>query len=201
MLLYCLCTARSCSNGEEGKAARDEVRANAVRDSIRLVIAADSLPGTTRRAYEESAVQKLADLGDYLKFVSDITLDRIVRRKAAEMAVGLFIADSVVVKFNAADKTGRQDFTVAKLLQDGFRPGILNFDSARVIKPLTRIADSIYIGQLSCWEIGADREAGIQPDFSGNYQTIDFYAIRYTSILGSDTLRSWKVRLGNISYP
>ena len=128
VLLYCLSTAKSCSNQEENDAAREQVVVTAVRDSIRSAFDSGSLSPETLGSMEESAKLKLLELSDYLHILSDSTLDLGYRQKAAEMVHGLFISG---------------------LTEKGFPAGFPEFDSVKVLQSLHRTSDSSYAGCLS----------------------------------------------------
>ncbi len=47
------------------------------------------------RAYEVTAAQRFNDFADYLRIISDTTLDLKFRQHAAELVKGLFISDKI----------------------------------------------------------------------------------------------------------
>jgi len=201
LLVYCLLTAKSCSNEEERRAAWEQERVVAVRDSLRAAFDSDSLAELSRRAYEGSAVQKLSDLSDYLNILSDTTLDPAFRQKTTDMAHGLFISDTVLLKSGAGEKIRERISPVAAFSGEIAAMNSYIFDSVRVVKRLTRVNDSTYAGQLSFLERGPDEPHGTLKSSRGLIWFIDIYAARRVTILGSDTLRTWKVLLGRISRP
>jgi hypothetical protein len=201
LLVYCLTTAKSCSNGEERKAELEQARVVAVRDSIHSVFASDSLPEGTLRAYEATARQKLYDLCDFFNIMADTSLDKAFRNTAADMASGLFIADTIMLNLCTPDNPGRKVFTVPEFMKEGFVPGNCHFGSITVIKPLTRMNDSTYCGCLAFIEKGPQKSRGAHLKSPGHGNTADIYTIRRMTVLGSDSLKTWKVLLGKISCP
>jgi hypothetical protein len=198
LLLYCLTTAKSCSNNEEGKAARERYVVDATVDTIRRALSSDSLSEESLRAFGELAGRKLLDFSDYMKILTDSSIDTAFRQKAAGMIKALFISDSVVISLGNDNKKGALSVTVKNLVnkrESAMYPG---FDSVKIIQPLYRTAPDSYTGRLSSLTSSTSSLNRDGRKVSGQLITVDFSLVRIKTIIDKDTLNSWKVLLGNI---
>jgi hypothetical protein len=82
-LIWIICGSRSCGNGESLKAQREKKLVTALKDSIKQAVEVDSPSDQLLKAYEAKACQKLSDFADYLKIVSDSSLDATFRQQAS----------------------------------------------------------------------------------------------------------------------
>jgi hypothetical protein len=151
------------------------------------------------RALETTAKQKLIDFSDFLKIVSDSTLDKTFRHQAEEMAGKLFISEKLNT-INLSNPSAGPNITKIEKFQQGgilkeFSCSILS-DQISIKTPLTYANDSTYIGSLTfnqkCKSSGNSKQKGI---FT---QTIDIYAIKILKSFGKEQLPIWEIFLGNI---
>jgi hypothetical protein len=198
LLLYCLTTAKSCTNSEDNLAARQQFVVTATRDSIRKALEPDTLSAEALAAFEESARRKVLDLADYLNILSDTTLDKTFRKKAAGMIRGMFISDTVVLAINPPAMHRMKEETVGRLVTGETAFCHVEFDSVKVSRPLHKTGSGQYSGMLSSLFITQQDSPGTSKSGSDQVKSIEFNLVVHQTILGRDTLYAWKVLLGHI---
>jgi hypothetical protein len=91
--------------------------------------------------------------------------------------------------------------TLKEFLERGFGEDYLkaevNFDSIRVMEPLIKTGDQLYTGKLAAIQTVTLHPARENMVSSTQMITIDFMSSRQQSVVGQDTLKVWKVLLGN----
>ena len=95
IVIYIVCSARTCNENEEASENQKEQYTMNLMNSVRNVFTSDSLSDYFLRAYEMTAIEKLNDFADYMKIISDTTLDLRIRKHTAELARGLFLNDEI----------------------------------------------------------------------------------------------------------
>jgi hypothetical protein len=201
-LIWIICGARSCNENDNLKEQREKDLLSSSKDSIKQVSEIDSPTDQNLKGYETTAVLKLQDFADYLKIVSDSSMDLTFRKQAAEMALKLFIPGEIDTR-NLSKVYQGQDFNMLdKLLEEILKQGSSSWiqpDQINVIKPLTQENDSSFKGRLSfiynCIPFGKPNSAQGK---SGKL-VIDFYALRKAKSFGKEQLRIWEVYLGNFN--
>jgi hypothetical protein len=201
-LIWIICGARSCNENDNLKEQREKKLLSASKDSIKQSSEIDSPTNQNIRGFEATAILKLQDFADYLKIVSDSSMDLTFRKHASEMAGKLFISKQIDTR-NWSKNYNEHDLnTLDKLLEKSLkqgRPCWIQPDQINVIKPSTQENDSSFKGRLSfnynCIPFG-------KPDSvinkSGKLE-IDFYALRKAKSFGKEQLRVWEVYLGNFN--
>ncbi len=185
MIFYLVCSARTCTENEEAAAKREEQYITELKDSVKHVFMSDSLSDQLLRAYEITAAEKLNDFADYLKIISDTSLDSNFRQQALKVAGNLLV--------NA--KTGieawdRNDFKGANYWASP--------EQVIISTPFVRENDTTYAGSLSFyrkWISFSD------PQQTGNLSgphIINIYLVRSLKPFGNQQLRVWDVYLGEI---
>jgi hypothetical protein len=201
IMIYLVCTARTCNEDEGAAASREEQYIMALKDSVKHVFMSDSLSDQLLRAFEISATEKLNDFADYMKIISDTTLDLRFRQKATELIRNLFIDSNIdsrgwsrvynVIGFN----------TLEQLLERSLLEGNsfwTQISQIAVNNPYTCENDSAFIGNLSfnCrlipYGINDTLETGTEK------LMIDIYLLKKLKSYGDEQFRAWEVYLGEI---
>jgi hypothetical protein len=186
---------------EEAQALHEEALLTGTRNDIRAEFETDYLSETSLFAYETTARQKLSDFVDYLHTLADTSLDMSFRQNAGEMIKSTFITENVEVQLSQPGDKWSKKLEIKKLVKKGLKDELsfLDFsvDSIRVIQPLQRIGDDSYSGKLKF------SQNFYNPDNSGTEtktvsRSLNVFVIKEDKIFGSDTLRVWSVKLGEI---
>ncbi len=136
---------------------------------------------------------------DYLKIVSDTSLNMSFRIKAGEMISHIFVTGTI--QLGIEEQVEGQDYGVKMVIKKGLNNElrILNFtiDSVQMHEALHRTGNMTYTGKLI-----------FSQDFSLDENRIvivksvkwiaNFYLMKEAKIFDSDTLIVWNVKLGNI---
>jgi hypothetical protein len=198
-VLFVLC-APSCGDEQE-TSNREETILTDSKNDIRREFETEYLTESSLFAYEANATQKLSDFVDYLRTLTDTTLDMAFREKAGEMIHKTFQSDHVTIQLTEKNEQSAGEFEVHELIKYGLEDKLpiptFAFDSIFIHEPLHRIGNVTYSGILK-----------FSQDFSDNSKTgkilksihrnADFYVVKENKIFGSDTLKIWSVRLGEI---
>jgi len=198
MLLFIY--APSCVDEEE-MARQEEVLLNETRENIRGEFETDYLTETALFAYETTAKQKLSDLSDYLQILMDTELDTSFRVKASEMIKNTFISDNVTVKVAEQNEDPEKGVEIQTLINQGFEDELstfsFSFDSINLYEPLRRINNTTYSGILRFIQNFTDPTIPEQI-IKSSIRYSDFYVVKEGQVFGTDSLKIWKVRLGEI---
>ena len=202
MLTWLLCSSRTCTEDRTMSSVKETNALAAARDSIRMAFATDHPDEELLRAYEETAGQKLADFADYLKIVSDTSLDIKFREQAAEMVRRLFVSGDAEVR-NWAKAYSENDIqTLNELLEKGLSKGF-NFwiqpKQVIVTVPLAPRDDSTYAGRLSFYRKCVPFNDHESPSRILPITSIDIYVIKRVKSFGDENLAVWEVYMGNIN--
>jgi len=201
IVIYIVCSARTCNENEEATENQKEQYTMNLMNSVRNVFTSDSLSDYFLRAYEMTAIEKLNDFADYMKIISDTTLDLRIRKHTAELARGLFLNDEIDLsgwsKSWPEPGLNIPDNLISYSLSDGVsfynRPMEIN-----LIKPFTSINDSTFTGDLSfnykSFSLSGQDTSGI---VSGEL-VIDIYLVKKLRYFGKDQIKVWDVYLGDI---
>jgi hypothetical protein len=199
-ILYLLLCGKSCDD-EEGKLLRQEKQVESARDSIREEFEVDYLSEESRFAAEVSALQKLRDLSDFAGIFSDLSMDSQFRQKSGEMMKELFVSDKSALTFGG--KGNRANVTLRDFLNQGFGKGVIKaeviFDSIRVLEPIQKSGNDMYKGRIGAAQrvICITAEDTIASPLEEI--TVDIINQRENKAFGKDTLKVWKVTLGDMS--
>ena len=182
-------------------AQREEEFIINLKDSISHVFMADSVPDPFLKAYEITAAEKLYDFADYLKIISDTTLDLKFRQQAAELVRDLFVSSEIelhtwssvypVIGLNTLE------LLLSHSLTDGM-PFWIQPVEIIVTTPFIRESDSTFIGALSFYQNCISYN---NPDTSENISErllIDIYIIKRIKSFGKEQIRVWEVYLGDV---
>ncbi|MEI7661011.1 MAG: hypothetical protein WCK34_02375 [Bacteroidota bacterium] len=202
VLVYFIACGKSCNGPGEDNAKREMDQARRAKDSIASVFSSDSLSQESLRAFELTALYKLSDFSDYLQIIGDSSTGPAFRTKTGEMIRDLFLSENVRFRFAVPGCGEIKELSLEELLQTGLsvQPAgqKMVFDSASVLKKLQMDNDTTCSGRLAfCLRYGNP----LLPGQKGNRcagRSIDIFAVKCRKIFGSDTLRVWKVFLGDM---
>jgi hypothetical protein len=200
-LIWIICGARSCNENDSLKEQREKNLLSASKDSIKQVSEIDSPTDQNLKGYETTAILKLQDFADYLKIVSDSSMDLTFRKQAAEMAGKIFISGEIDTR-NLSKFYQRQDLTTFnKLLENLLEQGSscwIQPEQIDVLKPLTMENDSTFKGRLSfTYKCIPFEKLNSAQGKSGKLK-IDIYAVKKIKSFGKEQFRVWEVNLGDI---
>ena len=201
-MLYFVCTARTCNEDGETVAGREEQYTMNLKDSIKDFFVSDTLNDKFIRAYEASAVQKLNDFADYLRIISDTTLEMRFRQHAAGLVKGLFITDKIELinlsRTYPESGLNTLELLLAHSLSEG-TPFLFNPAQITVSKPFAFENDSTFSGNLSFinrYILPGSMEISETASVS---LVIDIYLVKKLRSFGEDRIRVWDVYLGDIN--
>ncbi len=197
MLVLC---APSCEDEQETANREIEILMAAKKD-IRAEFETDYLNEASLYAYETTANQKLTDLFDYIQIMTDTSLDMSFRLKASEMIKNTFLSDNVTVELIGENKDAVNEQKVSLLISNGLKnklPGLYySVDSIQVFEPLHRIDNKTYSGIL--WFLqNFTNPAKPGQNIKSIKRYTDFYVLKENKVFGTDLLKIWNVRLGQI---
>jgi hypothetical protein len=178
LLALILFSGKSCDDGsEELRHQQEEEAAVKEIDHIKSRFGGDYLNDESLFAFEMKAIQKLVDYADYFNIANDTSLDSVFRKQAASMITDLFCDGNVPQTL--VNMTGK-----------------IRIDSIRIIEPLHQNTDLFYTGTLGfILEFRDDPDSNAASSIS-HKGMIEMVAMKSDQPSGTDTLRIWKVFLG-----
>jgi hypothetical protein len=199
--IYLICSARTCTEDEEAAAKREEQDIIKLIECVETVFTSDTLSDDLLRGYEINAINKLNDFGDYLKIVSDTTLELKFRQHAAELTRNLFIPGEIELnnwsKAYPAPALNTLEFLLEYSLSEGISCWLMPLQ-INVSTPFILKNDSTFSGALNfkqdCISLNKREISG---SVSGKL-IIDIYLIKQPKQFGDEKLNVWKVYLGDI---
>ena len=202
IVIYIVCSARSCNENEEATEVQKEEYTMNLMNSVKHVFTSDSLSDHLLRAYEITATEKLTDFADYIKIISDTTLDLRFRQHAADLVKGLFVSDEIELynwsKTYPESCINSLELILAHSLSEGI-PCLMNPFQITVSKPFISENDSTFTGSLTfinkCIPLGSKDTSEI---VSGEL-IIDIYLVKKLRSFGKDQISVWNVYLGDIN--
>ena len=180
--LYLLLCSKSCNDREQDGLDVEQAAVTTTGDSIRKLYEARTISDEMIPVFEESARQKLANLGDYLAIYHDTAAAPAFRERAGKMIRNLFMSEG---SFEAVTAQNYRFFA---------DQGKFSTDSVTVSRHLQQVSDSIYKGVLVCSPAFVKKPGKKTPAGS----SVDFYVARRIQSFGKDTSRIWKVFLGDV---
>jgi hypothetical protein len=200
-VIYLVFCGKSCVNDSE-RTAWQENAVSAAQDSVRGEFESDYLSEEARVAAEMTAIHKLEDLADYLEIFTDVSMDSLFRRKAGEMIRGIFVSEDSRLSFGPMKKEKMKSVTLGEFIDKGFGKNILRtglvFDSIRVQQPLQKSGGESYSGRLKAQQTVIGYPFTDSIISHSTPVTIEFISSRQLKIVGSDTLKVWTVKLGDL---
>ena len=202
LIIYLVCGAPSCNDKKQGSAEQEQNSLKASIDSLRESFGSGHLSAVSLEAFEVSASQKLPEFADYLCILGDTSLNSSFKDKAREMIRELFLSEDVKFPVTNGARLKERELTLKQILSDKVKPAVLSYDlvldSVRIGKHFQRTDDTTYTGMLNFTlrYTGAPPSVENMTRFTGN--TMDIFILKRNRIFGKDTLRVWKVCLGNM---
>lgn len=200
ILVLFIIYAPSCVDEQE-VANREEAILTETKNDIRAEFETDYLTEASLFAYETTAKQKLSDFVDYLHILADTSLDMSFRAKAGEMINGAFLSKNVSLQLALQKDEPDGEYNVYLLIKNGLENKLsllpFSFDSIFVYEPLHRTGNTSYEGTLRFSQNFTlpNKPEQILNSISRN---AGVYLIKEDKIFGTDTLKIWSVRLGEI---
>ena len=190
--LFILC-APSCSD-EQAALDREEEVLNSARNELRKEFESDYLDLAALFAHETAAIQKLTDLSDFVKILTDTSLESSFREKAGEMISNTFKSDEVFISLSP---DLQKEISIKFLINSGLQNNLIipqfHFDSVKVQEPLSRTGNSTYHGKISCCQVFTAEEQAVYVS-----KTVELFVSKKAKAFGSDTLKVWNTSLGAI---
>lgn len=203
IMIYIACSSRTCTEESNMKTANELNGMTASLDSIRKAFEVDQPDDDLLKAYEETAIQKLSDFADYLKIVSDTSLNIKFRQQGAEMAKRLFVTGDIKIHNQGYAGSENDIPNLKELLEKVLSEGSacwIRPEEIKVAEPLTARNDSTYSGKLSffqkCIPYNAQEST---TTISPRMVSIDIHVIRKVKSFGDKSLTMWEVNLGNLN--
>jgi hypothetical protein len=198
-LIILLFTAEQC--GEAGENQRQEnilsFRKNEIRSNFESGILSDS----SLFEYEKAAKQKLGDLADYLRILTDTSMQKPFREKAAEMIRNTYISDSVDIELFFEPGKPVLKMKIGSLIREGLENQLplydCNIESIKVVKPFLRVQEESYSTTLSFIQVPVKYHYNNESGQSGSFNMAVLIS-KEIKIFGSDSLSIWKMHFGNM---
>ncbi len=192
--------APSCTD-EEAVSKREAEALNETRNEIRNEFETDYLTETPLFAYETTAKQKLSDLAEYLHIMTDTSLDMSFRIKAGDMINKTFLSGNETLQCIDLGKGTAKELKVNILIKNGLENKLQHqtytFDSIDTYEPLHRIDNTTYSGILRFSQNFTD-PATPNHIINSIRRNADFWVIKEDKVFGTDIMKIWNVRLGDI---
>jgi hypothetical protein len=200
ILMLLIFGAPSCVD-EEHIAQQEQNALNEAREDIRDEFETEYLSEASLYAYENTAKQKLSDLADYMRIMTNTTLDFSFRQKAGEMIQNLFRSENVILQLELQDIEPLNEVEVHRIVKKGLgnQPIIqpFFFENIQIRKPLRRNNESTYTGVITFSQQFLDPT---NPDqvIQSIQRTAHFYVVKENKTFGAELLNIWSVRIGEI---
>ena len=201
-MIYIVCSARTCNESEEATEVQKEEYTMSLMNSVKHVFTSDSLSDHLLRAYEITATEKLTDFADYIKIISDTTLDLRFRQHAAELVRDLFISDEIDLSGWSKSYPEPGLNILEHLLSYSLSEGVLFWIkpiNINIIKPFTSINDSTFTGNLSFINKCVPLSSRDTSEIESVELVIDIYLVKKVRSFGKDQISVWNVYLGDIN--
>ena len=172
------------------------------RDNIRETFGADYLSEESKYATELTAMQNLSDLADYLEVFADASYDTVFRQKAADLIRDMFVSDDALLSFGPLRNEKLTRVSLEKFFKKGFGKDVksveMTFDPIKVGVPLSKSGQEVYEGTINTTQ---KLTLHTLSDSSKSYESlvvIPILATQELKIFGTDTLKTWTVRFGDM---
>jgi hypothetical protein len=202
IMIYLVCSARTCTEDEAATAGREGKYIMNLKDSVKHVFMSDSLTEQMLLAYEVTAAQKLNDFADYLRIISDTTLDLKFRQHAAKLAKELFVTDDIELTSWSRSIPQLCLKTLENLISYSLSGGVTFWNQPvqiNFIKPFTSINDSTFTGDLSFNYKTLSLNGLDTLDIVSGRLVIDVFLMKRTKSFGKEQLPVWDVYLGKMN--
>lgn len=201
IIIYLICSAKGCMEDPETVAKREEEFVINLKDSVKHVFMSDSVPDRLLKAFEITAAEKLCDFADYLKIISDTTLDLRFRQQAVELVKDLFVSSEIELYTWSSiyPMTGLNtlELLLSHSLADGMSCWVQPVQIS-VRTPFIRESDSTFTGTFSFYQNCISFNNHDTSENVSEMLLIDIYIIKRLKSFGMEQIRVWEVYLGNI---
>ncbi len=200
VMIYLLCSADGCSEDALMKEQREQRLIEELKSNLKSAFESESVSDQYLAAYELTAQEKLIDFADYLKIVSDSSLDMQFRLQAAEMISRLFVPGKIETGSWSKVYPEKNLNTLNKLLDRSLSNGIsLSVKPTRigVEKPFMRLNDSTYIATLSFLQNYVLFDSGDSSESTSDKLFLDFFIRKRVKTFGKEQMKVWELYLGN----
>jgi len=201
-MIYIVCSARTCNENEEASEKQKEQYTINLLNSVKQVFTSDSLSDHLLRAYEISAAEKLNDFSDFMKIISDTTLDVRIRQHAAELVRDLFISDEIELSGWSKSYPEPGLNLLENLISYSLSKGVSSWNQPmqiNLIKPFTIINDSTFTGDLSFNYKSLSLSGKDTSELVTGRLVVDIYLMKRTKSFGKDRFPVWDVYLGDMN--
>jgi hypothetical protein len=205
LVIYIACSARTCNEDEEVTDQQKEEYTMNLLSNVKNVFTTDSLSDHLLRAYEITAMEKLVDFTDYMKIVSDTSLDIRFRQHVAGLVRELFLSDEIEIAYLSELGTFSGHKTLEEILLNNLANGntyrIEPFQ-IKITRPLCCINDSVFTGTISFnYRFIPLDDQDTSKTYSAKLIT-DIYLIKKLRSFGEGRIKIWDICLGDIKqYP
>lgn len=195
-LFYLLFSAKSCSQGEEFDAIREQKKLKTTKDSIVKATESKELSTEVMRSYENTAMSWFNDFSVYYSLLADTTKAIEFRSQAGNMIKNLFNYENTNFQFTGIDGTGVKKLNLDELIKQAVNGknafSQLKPDSIWIINGLQKVHDSLYEGRLGF--SGTLYFAG-EPHSIKN-SSAKFFLLKRNKNFGKETINAWSLALG-----
>ncbi len=199
-MLYIICSAKSCGDGNADSNTQEEKLVVATMDSLKHTMEVNSPDEQHLSNLESVAILKVQDFADYLKVAADTAQETAFRKQAAAMTLKLFADKNSDLKAWSQLYTEKRAETLDQLLtqcnQKGNTCWIRPFDFS-IKQSLIRKNDSTFTGIIT---FSAQCISYANPQqMTGSPAKIDMeiLAIRHNKHFGKNQMKVWEAFLGN----
>jgi hypothetical protein len=201
IVIYLICSARTCTEDQESIAKSEAIYTRNLKENVKQVFTSDSLPEHFLRAYEVSAMEKLNDFADYIKVISDTSLDCSFRMHSAELVRKLFISDEINLSgwCKIYPKSGLRtlkellEYDLLKGMSGWIKPVQMNIREPYILKD-----DSTFTGTLT-FNCKYLPYTCIETSELSDSISVKIYLVKRLRSFGTDQYKVWDVYLGDIN--
>jgi hypothetical protein len=194
--VYLLCSARSCSKGDEG-----QNHLEIARDSIRSAFTAADLNPERLEAFRLSAGKRFGDVADYYRIMNDTSTDLTFRQKAASLLKKMFIRDNTAFIFLQENR--KQAMPLSRVIELGLGDvgqGHFVLTQLAIEKdPFIKTNDTLYTGllrfTLSASQNGSGNSTGLKPC----PVTVKVYLVKARKDFGKESVSVWTLFFGDMN--
>ena len=186
----------------ETVAKREEEFVINLKDSVKNIFMSDSVPDLLLKAFEITAAEKLCDFADYLKIISDTTLDLRFRQQAVELVRDLFVSGDIELHSWSSVYPVTDLNTLELLLSHSLTEGMscwVQPVQISVRTPFIRESGSPFTGTFSFYQNCISFNNHDTSKIVSERLLIDMFIIKRLKSFGMEQIRVWEVYLGNIN--
>ena len=203
ILVYLFLCGKSCQDDRDIVTGQLE-EVEALKDNIREEFGTDYLTEESKYAVEMTAIQKVKDMADYIHIFSDQELDTSFRQKAGEMIRDMFISEKARLTFGPYRRNNSMKYlTVEEFLDGGIGDDIISLDliynAVKINVPLKRSGPDEYEGRITGIQKLTLFTSSDTLTFFNETITVSIHASKEAKIFGKDTLKTWAVKLGDMT--